>query len=180
MPTLTPPTVAVHHSFLTAWDEFGADSRWMGARSVVSGVPEWTREQAADPAEFARMVAAIASEASPGTTLAPEMIPQTVLWYVDGAEWLGRLSIRHWLTPAFGEVAGHITYGVRPSYRRRGYATAMLRESLPVSGALGIDPARVTCLVANAGSRKAIEAAGGVLQDEYEGKLRYWVATGRA
>ncbi|TDD59081.1 GNAT family N-acetyltransferase [Kribbella antibiotica] len=180
MPTLITPTVAVHRSFLVAWDEFGADSRWMGARSVVSGVPEWTREQLADPAAFSAMVAAIASEAVAGTALGPEMLPQTVLWYVDGSEWLGRLSIRHQLGPAFAEVAGHITYGVRPSYRRRGYATAMLRESLPVAAALGIDPARVTCLVDNVGSQKAIEAAGGVLQDEYEGKLRYWVATGRA
>ncbi|MFI5731977.1 GNAT family N-acetyltransferase [Kribbella sp. NPDC051587] len=180
MPRLTTPTVDVHQSFLAAWDEFGLDSRWMGARSVVAGVPEWTREQAADPSEFAAMVAAVASEATPGTALGPDMLPQTVLWYVDGAEWLGRLSIRHQLGPAFAEVAGHITYGVRPSYRRRGYASAMLRESLPVAAALGIDPARVTCLVDNVGSRKAIEAAGGVLQDEYEGKLRYWVATGRA
>ncbi len=179
MPKLTPPTVAVHQSFLTAWDEFGTEDRWLGARSIVPGTPEWTREQAADPAEFAAMVAAIASEASAATTLAPGMIPQTVLWYVDGAEWLGRLSIRHWLSPAFAEVAGHITYGVRPSYRRRGYATAMLIESLPVAAALGIDRARVTCLVDNVGSRKAIEAAGGELQDEYDGKLRYWVATGR-
>ncbi|GAB3948995.1 GNAT family N-acetyltransferase [Kribbella albertanoniae] len=180
MPKLTPPTATVHHSFLTAWDEFGTDDRWLGARSIVSGAPEWTRDQAADPAEFAAMVAAITSEASAGTTLAPEMLPQTVLWYVDGPEWLGRLSIRHRLGPAFAEGAGHITYGVRPSARRRGYATAMLIESLPVAAALGIDPARVTCLVDNVGSRKAIEAAGGVLQDEYEGKLRYWVATGRA
>jgi predicted acetyltransferase len=48
-----------------------------------------------------------------------------------------------------------------------------------VAAALGIERARVTCLVGNVGSRKAIEAAGGELQDEYDGKLRYWVATGR-
>jgi predicted acetyltransferase len=33
----------------------------------------------------------------------------------------------------------------------------------------------VTCNLDNVGSRKVIENNGGVLQDQYEGKWRYWV-----
>jgi predicted acetyltransferase len=33
----------------------------------------------------------------------------------------------------------------------------------------------VTCDTDNEGSRKVIEAAGGLLEDERRGKLRYWV-----
>lgn len=154
----------------------------MGARSIVGTEEEWTREQAADPAEFARLVAAIRAEAEPSATLAPGMVHQTVLWFVDGVEFLGRLSIRHELTPALTEVGGHIGYCVRPSARRRGYATQMLVQSLPIAAGLGIEPALVTCDVDNLASRKVIEAAGGelagfVLEGERHGKLRFWVPT---
>ena len=85
--------------------------------------------------------------------------------------------MRHELTPPLLEVAGHIGYCVRPSARRKGYATQMLAQSLPIAAGLGIDPALVTCDVDNTGSRKAIEAAGGELEDERHGKLRFWVPT---
>ncbi|MFE7114896.1 GNAT family N-acetyltransferase [Streptomyces sp. NPDC057654] len=101
----------------------------------------------------------------------------TTLWYVEGDEYLGRLSVRHRLTPELLELGGHIGYGVRPSARRRGHATGMLRASLPVSHSLGIDPVLVTCDVGNIASRRVIEACGGELEDERGGKLRYWIAT---
>jgi predicted acetyltransferase len=45
----------------------------------------------------------------------------------------------------------------------------------PVAAGLGIDPALVTCDLDNIGSRKVIEANGGVLEDQRAGKLRFWV-----
>jgi predicted acetyltransferase len=88
------------------------------------------------------------------------------------------VSLRHALTPFLLEVAGHIGYAVRPSARRRGVATQALALTLPVAAARGIDPALITCDVTNVGSRKVIEANGGVLEDERAGKLRFWVPTG--
>lgn len=149
----------------------------MGARSIVGDEEEWSREQAEDPAEFARLVEVIRTEADPETELPPELVHQTVLWFVDGSEWLGRLSIRHRLTPALTELGGHIGYFVRPSARRKGHATEMLVQSLPVAAGLGIDPALVTCDTDNVPSRRVIEAAGGELEDERHGKLRFWVPT---
>jgi predicted acetyltransferase len=178
MPILVVPTVAVHSSFLAAWDEFGPEEdRWMGARTIRGDEEEWSRRQAADPAEFARMVAAIRTEADEKTELAPGLVHQTVLWFVDGVEFLGRLSIRHELTPPLLEVGGHISYGVRPSARRQGHATRMLAQAVPLAGGLGIDPVLVTCDLDNVGSRKVIQAAGGELEDERHGKLRFWVPT---
>ncbi|WP_405061351.1 GNAT family N-acetyltransferase [Kribbella sp. NBC_01505] len=179
MPTLVEPTVAVHRSFLAAWDELQPEEeRWMGAETYVGGEEEnWTREQAADPGEFERLVDGIRGAADPDSVLMPGIVPYTILWFVDGAEWLGRLSIRHVLSPQLMEIGGHIGYCVRPSVRRRGYATEMLVQSLPICAELGIDPALVTCDAENVASRKVIQAAGGELEDERHGKLRFWVAT---
>jgi predicted acetyltransferase len=175
MPILVEPTPVVHRSFLEAWDELGPhEERWMGARGFSE---DWSREQAEDPAEFARMVETIRAEADEDAELPADLVPQTILWFVDGVEWLGRLAIRHQLTPALLELGGHIGYVVRPSARRQGHATQMLTQSLPIAARIGIDPALVTCDSDNNASRKVIQAAGGELEDERHGKLRFWVPT---
>lgn len=138
---------------------------------------EWTRAEAEDPVAFAELIASVIAEADETTELPPDLVHQTVLWFVEGDEWLGRLSIRHRLTPPLLELGGHIGYVVRPSARRQGYATEMLAQSLPVAAELGIDPALVTCDTDNDASRKVILAAGGELEDERHGKLRFWVPT---
>ena len=119
----------------------------------------------------------LAADASESTPRASYLVPSTTYWWIDAATYLGRISIRHRLTPRLLEVGGHIGYDVRPSARRRGHATAMLAAVLPHAKELGIDPALVTCDTDNIGSRKVIEANGGVFEDERSGKLRYWVPT---
>jgi predicted acetyltransferase len=99
------------------------------------------------------------------------------MWWADGPQYLGRLTIRHRLTPSLLDVGGHIGYDIRPSARRRGHATAMLAAALPVTRGLGIDPVLITCNADNTGSRKVIEANGGVLEDIRDGKLRFWAPT---
>jgi predicted acetyltransferase len=56
----------------------------------------------------------------------------------------------------------------------------MLRAVLPMARQLGISSALVTCDADNGGSRKTIEHNGGVLDDEHDGKLRFWVPTAAA
>jgi predicted acetyltransferase len=101
---------------------------------------------------------------------------------VDGVV-VGRLSLRHRLNEFLAKVGGHIGYGVRRSERGRGYATEMVRRSLPVCAKLGIERALITCDVDNAGSIKVIERCGGILEGvtcdpqlEIQ-KRRYWVKT---
>jgi predicted acetyltransferase len=99
------------------------------------------------------------------------------MWWVHDEEYLGRIAVRHRLTPQLREVGGHIGYDVRRSARRRGHATAMLRAALPIARRLGIESALVTCDVDNYASRKVIERNGGVLGDQRGDKLRFWVPT---
>jgi len=54
----------------------------------------------------------------------------------------------------------------------------MFQAALPIAAKLGIESALITCDTDNLGSRKIIEANGGVFSDERQGKLRFWVPTG--
>jgi predicted acetyltransferase len=177
--------VRYHHSFVAAVDEIQAagesDSNaglWL--IPMVDGVEEETvrRDQLVPPAGFARFVERLRALADPETPVPDGIVHSTHLWWVEDDEYLGRVSIRHHLTPWLRDFGGHIGYVVRPSARRKGHATAMLAASLPWARALGIENALVTCDDTNEPSRKVIEACGGVFDDQREQKLRYWIATG--
>lgn len=89
-------------------------------------------------------------------------------WIWDG-EFAGVISLR-WqpgtaaLPP---HVLGHVGYAVVPWKRRRGYATAALRELLPEVRALGLPYIEVTTDVDNLGSQKVITANGGALIERF-------------
>jgi predicted acetyltransferase len=179
MPQLIVPDVRCHRSFLAAMAEFEAEGRrgdgsMIGQRLAAFG-DRWDSS-----AGFAEYVAFERADAHPETARPEGHVPCTNLWWVDGAEYLGRIAIRHRLTHFLRRLGGHIGYDVRRSRRREGHATAMLAAALPAAHALDIDPVLITCDTDNLGSRRVIEANGGVLEDEVEGKLRFWVPTGRA
>jgi predicted acetyltransferase len=175
MPELTRPTVAVHDSFLAAMAEFVAEGRGPSDGSMI-GHDIATYGMTWRSAEgFEAYVRHLHDEEYEGTPRPVNHVPSTTLWWVDGREYLGRISIRHRLTPALLEIGGHIGYDVRASARRLGHATEMLRLALPVARGLGINPALLTCDSTNVASRLVIERNGGVFEDERSGKLRYWV-----
>ena len=75
---------------------------------------------------------------------------------------LGMIDVRHALTvPFLKEYGGHIGYAVRPSERKKGYATAMLRLALQYCTALGIETVRLGCYTDNLASIRAMERCGG-------------------
>lgn len=183
MPELIPPTARVHASFLDAVAQFRAagQSEFAGASTLppVNGHPgeTWSDEQLADPAGFERFVARLVSFADPATEVPRGYVHNTQLWWVDADDYLGRLSIRHELTEALLTWGGHIGYAVKPTARRQGHATAMLRAALPITRDLGIDPVLLTCDTDHVASRRVIERAGGAYEDSRQGKLRFWVPT---
>jgi predicted acetyltransferase len=157
--------------------EFRAEGR--GSEHDRTVIGRYLREQGeaftSDEA-FAKFVAGVRADRLEETRRPEGYVPATELWWVDGDEFLGRIGVRHRLTAALLEGGGHIGYDVRPSARRRGHATAMLRQALVVAGALGIDRALITCDADNLGSRTVIERNGGVLDDQRGRMLRFWVA----
>ena len=98
---------------------------------------------------------------------------------VDG-ELVGRSSVRFALNDYLAERGGHIGYGVRPQFRRRGYATEILRLSLEVARAHAVTRVLVTCDDDNLASAGVIEKCGGVLEsvrgEEGDRYRRYWFA----
>lgn len=119
-----------------------------------------------------------------GENLPGNHVPSTFLFAFDASRIVGRVAIRHELNDFLLRVGGHIGYVVVPEFRRRGYATEMLRQSLEIANRrLGIDRVLVTCDDDNVGSIKTIEKNGGVLENVVVGpdlgapKRRYWINT---
>jgi predicted acetyltransferase len=95
-------------------------------------------------------------------------LPGYHLWMWDG-EFCGDINAR-WQpgTEALPPTClGHIGYSVVPWKRRRGYATAALREILSVFAAEGLRYAEITTDPDNIASQRVIEANGGVFIEPF-------------
>lgn len=118
---------------------------------------------------------------SQGLGLPEGHVPQTTFWLIDNGEYIGETRIRHYLNENLRKVNGHIGYSIRPSKRRQGYGKSILKLALAKAKELGIEKALLTCDASNIGSKKIIEAAGGIFDSEGPGdngpKLKYWVPT---
>jgi predicted acetyltransferase len=179
---LVAPDVRYHASYLAALAELAEEGNShyldlvLSPDSAFPGV-EYTLQTLASPDTFAEFCAYTIALAREETPRPAGWVTGTYLWMVDDEEVVGRISLRHDLTPWLLEVGGHIGYAVRPSARRRGFATRALALMLPIAAEHGINPVLVTCDDTNVASRRVIEANGGVLEDLRNGKLRFWVPT---
>jgi predicted acetyltransferase len=178
MPELVAPLARVHGSFLEAMAEFVAEGRGGPDEESVLGweIREFGATWSTSDG-FAAFIDMLHGQRSEDSQRPPGHVPATTRWWVEGDEYLGRIVVRHRLTPHLLEFGGHIGYDVRPSARRKGHATAMLAATFPLARDLGIDPALLTCDAGNTASRLVIEHNGGVLEDQRGGKRRYWVPT---
>ena len=107
-------------------------------------------------------------------------VPSTTYFGVYDNKIIGTIDIRNYLSEPLLIRGGHIGYGVRPSERRKGYATKMLTLALDECKKLGITKILVTCDKNNTASSKTIQKCGGVLENEFidDGGgivLRYWI-----
>ena len=100
---------------------------------------------------------------------------------MEGDQWSGKLTLRTTINAKYLYAGGHIGYEIRPSKRRQGYGTVLLRMGLERARERGLHRVLLTCDETNLGSRKVIENNGGHLENavEVEGqtvlKMRYWI-----
>ncbi|MEC5425477.1 GNAT family N-acetyltransferase [Virgibacillus sp. C22-A2] len=98
----------------------------------------------------------------------------------DQQQVVAMVDIRHELNDFLYNEGGHIGYSVRPSERRKGYATRILGEALKKCKKLNITRVLVTCDGDNIGSAKTIVKNGGVEDESFQnenGELirRFWI-----
>jgi len=98
---------------------------------------------------------------------------------------VGMVNIRHELTTdVLKNYVGHIGYGVRPTERKKGYATQMLEQALKYcKDELKLEKVMIGCYKENIASKKTIINAGGVKEREYitekgETAQVYWINLG--
>ena len=94
---------------------------------------------------------------------------------------LGASNLRHYLTEDGLKLWGHIGYGIRPSERKKGYATELLRMTMTEAKKKNIDKVLLGAYIGNIGSWKVMEKCGGKLEyifiEEETGLTvkRYWI-----
>jgi predicted acetyltransferase len=102
-------------------------------------------------------------EMSRGVDVPPGFVPSTMLYgFVEG-EIVGRVSVRHTLSPRLEQRGGHLGYAVAPAHRRHGFATEMVRQALPVCRRLGLGTILATCADDNRSSWRVLERLGAQL-----------------
>ena len=109
-------------------------------------------------------------------------VPDSVFFLLDEERniLLGAINIRHYLNDYLLQYAGLIGDGIRPSERRKGYATEMIRLSLIECKKLGITKVLMVCDKSNIASAKSIIKNGGILENEFhdedgEVQQRFWI-----
>ncbi len=82
---------------------------------------------------------------------------------------IGIYSIKHYLNELFIRVGnGNIGYCVRPTERKKGYATQMLKMALAKCSEMDMKTVHISCHERNIASKKVILKNGGVLYKEHQ------------
>lgn len=161
----------------TMLDEINAYRNAMiAADSSMDGTGSLRRHEAAEWLAHARSL--MSEETCP-----PKWVPATQFVCVRKSDGriVGMIDLRHRFNEFLAEYAGNIGYSVRPDERRKGYAKWMLAHVLPEAKKLGLTRVLVTCNDDNEGSRRTIEANGGVferttwLETDQVTLRRYWI-----
>jgi predicted acetyltransferase len=166
--SLVRPSEVYKDSYIEALQEFRAEARYTG------------QDAPRISANFAVFVRQLLDYES-GIGLAPGRVPDTIYWLVEGDKYIGRVSVRRELNDNLRRIGGHIGYDIRPSERRKGYGTLILRLALEKAKEIGLKQVLITCDFDNIASKKIIEHNGGKLEGQFKVEeqetpiLRYWI-----
>ena len=117
--SLLTPTTNLQEEYLDFYNE------WKDSGETM--IP-WVISK--DPSNFPAMIQELL-DAHNGINIPETWVPDSTYWLVtDENKIVGAVNIRHSLTEHLFNAGGHIGYGIRPSERRKGYATKLLALSL--------------------------------------------------
>lgn len=118
-----------------------------------------------DPEEYVKYCTEFAN---PARRLKENDARVTVLLCVRKADhkMVGCMQVHHVLNQQMKDFTGYVGYSVRPSERRKGYATQMLAKAKDFLSSFGFAEICVSCLPGNEASRRTILANGGELLEK--------------
>lgn len=166
---LVKPTTELQNEYLEFYQE------WVDCKEQI--VP-WVVSK--DPADFPAMIQELFDDERK-ENLKEGRVPASTYWLVsESNQVIGAVNIRHKLTEKLLNCGGHIGYGIRPSERRKGYATRLLALALEKTEELGIESVLVVCDEHNVASEKTILKNGGTPDSNFteeDGNVikRFWI-----
>ena len=166
---LVEPTIQLESEFFEMVEEFKTEGK-----EIINGIGSIEIENFADSVRKAK-------DHVLGVGLPEGWVPASTYWLICQDRIVGTCNLRHELNDFLREFGGHVGYSIRPTVRRRGFGTQMLKLVLEKAKALGIEHLLVTCEDSNIVSARVIEKNGGKLSDkvktEYAEFLtrRYWI-----
>lgn len=95
---------------------------------------------------------------------------------------IGMINIRHKLNEFLFNEGGHIGYSIRPTERKKGYGTLILKSALQKCRELNLNKVLITCDKTNVASAKVIQNNNGMLENEVFSETfseviqRYWIS----
>lgn len=114
--------------------------------------------------------------------ISKDRVPGYTFFYVNsGNRIIGMINIRLELNDFLFLEGGHIGYCIRPTERKKGYGTKMLKEGLKFCKEKGLNEVLITCDKVNIASAGVIKSCGGKLENEIFSKTnnevvqRYWI-----
>jgi predicted acetyltransferase len=166
---LTKPSMDLEDEYLSFYKE------WI---DTGEDMYPWVIEK--DPSNFMEMVQFLTDNEN-GKNLPNGWVPDSTYWLInEDKRILGVVNIRHQLSVYLLSCGGHIGYGIRPSERRKGFATELLALSLQKAKELSISKALIICDQTNMGSVRTIIKNGGIpdtdfIEDDGSVMKRFWI-----
>ncbi|QYR19327.1 GNAT family N-acetyltransferase [Paenibacillus sp. sptzw28] len=167
---LVKPSLDYRDEYISFYEEW--------KRSGENIVP-WVVER--EPYDFPSMIEFLYSQDSEEKIMNENWVPHSTYWLLNEADSIvAAVNIRHKLNQKLINNGGHIGYGVRPSQRRKGYASLLLSLALLQTKTMELSRVLVVCDKGNTGSERTIIKNGGKFESEFteeNGNVvrRFWI-----
>lgn len=104
---------------------------------------------------------------------------ETYFLIEDNGYIIGAVNLRYEMTEVLLKRGGHLSFGIRPAMRNKGYAFIMLKLAFNILRPKGMTKILITCIRGNKPCQGAMKKVGAKLENSYEqdGEVidRYWV-----